>query len=303
MKKLLAIDANALIHRAFHALPSLSTDKGKLVNAVYGFLLTFFKAIKDVKPDFVVALFDFPAPTFRHKEYKEYKAQREKTPDELVDQIPLVKEVLKKFKVKILEKEGFEADDLIGCIAKRASDKNIETVVVTGDLDLLQLVDEKVKVYTLRRGVKDTVLYDEKKVEERYQGLKPSQLTDFKALRGDPSDNIPGVLGIGEKTAIELIKKFKSLEKLYKEIEKNSKKAEELKPGLKKSLKEHKKQALLSKFLVELKCDASLEEKIEDLEWGNYKEEEVIKLFKEYGFKTLISRLDDLKGKDQLKII
>ena len=274
-KKLLIIDANALIHRAYHALPLLTTKKGKLINAVYGFLLIFFKSIKDIRPDFIVATFDFPAPTFRHKKYKKYKAQRKKTPEELIQQIPIIKEILKKFRVKVIEKKGFEADDLIGYVTKKASQKKIESVVVTGDLDLLQLVDKNIEVYGLRRGVKDIILYDKEKVKERYQGLKPSQLTNFKALRGDPSDNIPGVTGVGEKTAIELVKKFKTLENLYQQLEKNSKKVKELKPALKKNLKKYKKQAFLSRFLVELKCDIPLKIDIRNLKWGDYKEKEV----------------------------
>ncbi len=304
-KKLLIIDANALIHRAFHALPSLTTKKGKLINAVYGFLLIFFKSIKDIKPDFIVATFDFPAPTFRHKKYKKYKAQRKKTPEELIQQIPIIKEVLKKFRVKVLEKKGFEADDLIGYIVKKASQKKVESVVVTGDLDLLQLVDKNVKVYGLRRGVKDIILYDKEKVKERYQGLKPSQLTNFKALRGDPSDNIPGVTGVGEKTAIELVKKFKTLENLYQQLEKDSERAKKLKPALKKNLKKYKKRAFLSKFLVELKYNIPLKINIKNLKWGDYDEKEVIEFFKDYDFQTLIPRLKEIKEKEnnQLTII
>ncbi len=296
MKRILAIDANALIHRAYHALPPLKTDKGELVNAVYGFLLIFFKAIKDLKPEYIVAAFDYPAPTFRHKEYKEYKAHREKAPEELVSQISLVKEALGAFNVKVIEKEGFEADDLIGTVARRFPKKDIETVIATGDMDLLQLVDRKVKVYGLRRGVKDTVLYDKERVKEKYGGLTPSQLTDYKALRGDPSDNIPGVAGVGEKTAIDLISRFGSLEKVYKNIDK-------LKPSLKKSLEKNKDKAFLSKHLVELKCDIPLDGAIEDLKWGGYKEEEAASFLKKYGFQTLVSRLEEIKGKDQLKII
>ncbi len=298
MKKVLAIDANALIHRAYHALPPLKTKEGDLVNSVYGFLLIFFRALKELKPQYAIAAFDYPAPTFRHKEYEEYKAHREKTPDDLISQIPIIKEALKKFKVKIIEKEGLEADDLIGCIAKKASKNNIETVIVTGDMDLLQLVNDKVKVYTSKRGVKDTVLYDKEKVKERFKGLTSSQLTDYKALRGDPSDNIPGVIGVGEKTAIDLISRFNSLEELYKDIDKK-----EIKASLKKTLKKNKDKALLSKYLVELKCDAPLNFSIEDLKWGGHKEEEVIEFLKKYQFQTLIPRLEEIKGKDQLKII
>ena len=301
-KKLLIIDANALIHRAFHALPSLTTKKGELVNAVYGFLLILFKSIKDVRPDFIVATFDFPAPTFRHKKYKKYKAQRKKTPKELTQQIPVIKEILKKFKVKILEKKGFEADDLIGYIVKKASQKKMKSVVVTGDLDLLQLVDENVEVYGLRRGVKDIILYDKEKVKEKYQGLKPSQLTDLKALKGDPSDNIPGVSGVGEKTAIELVKKFRTLESLYQQLEKNGEKVKKLSPALRKNLKKYKKQAFLSRFLVELKYNIPLKINIEDFKWGDYNEEEVVRSFEDYDFRTLIPRLKEIKEEENSQL-
>ena len=163
-KKLIIIDANAVIHRAFHALPPLTTKKGELVNAIYGFLLVFLKALKDFNPDYIVAAFDYPAPTFRHKKYKLYKATRERAPQELYDQIPKIKDFLKAFGVKILEKKGFEADDIIGTVAKAVQKRQIfpkpKTIILTGDLDALQLVDKNTKLYALRKGVKDTVLYD-----------------------------------------------------------------------------------------------------------------------------------------------
>ena len=296
-KRLIVIDSNAVIHRAFHALPPLKTKKGELVNAIYGFLLVFFKAIKEFQPDFIAATFDFPAPTFRHQKYKLYKATREKAPDELYEQIPKVKEVLENFNVPIFEKQGFEADDLIGTISKTAPKKQIlpeiETIILTGDLDALQLVDKNTKVYTLRKGVKDTVLYDKEKVEEKYGGLIPEQLVDFKALRGDPSDNIPGVFGVGEKTAITLIRKFGSLENLYQELEKNSDKVKEIQQSLRKKLLDYKDQAFVSKMLAEIKCDVPIEFNLEKCRWKGYNKEKVIELFKNYEFKTLINRLED----------
>ena len=243
-KRLIIIDSNSIIHRAFHALPPLTTQKGELVNAVYGFLLVFFKAIREFQPDFVAAAFDFPAPTFRHKKYKEYKAKRPPAPKELYQQIPKIKELLGVFGVPIFEKEGFEADDIIGTISRLAPKKQvlpeIETIILSGDLDALQLIDAWTKVYALRKGVKNVILYDEKLVKEKFQGLIPEQILDFKALRGDPSDNIPGVTGIGEKTAIELLLKFGSLDNLYKELEENSEKTKTLKPKLKETLLKYK---------------------------------------------------------------
>ncbi len=294
-KRLIIIDSNAVIHRAYHALPHLTTQKGELVNAIYGFLLVFLKAIKEFKPDFVAATFDFPAPTFRHQKYKLYKATREKAPEELYEQIPKVKEILKSFDVQIFEKEKYEADDLIGTISKSAPKKQIfpelETIILTGDLDALQLVDKNTKVYTLRKGVKDTVLYDEEKVKEKYQGLIPEQLIDFKALRGDPSDNIPGVLGVGEKTAIDLIKKFGSLENLYRELKNNTEKAGEIKQSLRKKLLDCKEQAYVSQMLAEIKKDVPIEFDLKKCCWGEYDKEKIIQIFKKYEFQTLISRL------------
>jgi len=304
-KLLIVIDCNALIHRAYHALPPLTTKKGELVNAIYGFLLVFFKALKEFQPDFVAATFDFPAPSFRHQKYKLYKAHREKAPEELYQQIPKVKEVLKSFNVQIFEKEKYEADDLIGTISKTAPKKQIfpklETIILTGDLDALQLVDENTKVYTLKKGVKDTILYDREAVKERYGGLTPEQLSDFKALRGDPSDNIPGVFGVGEKTAIALIKEFGSLENLYQEIKENSEKAKKIKQSLKKKLLDYKEQAFVSKMLAEIKSDVQINFDLQRCRWGKYDKEKVIKIFKEYEFQTLIGRLLGEKNKEPIK--
>lgn len=307
-KRLIIIDANAVIHRAFHALPPLKTKKGELVNAVYGFLLVFLRIIKEFKPEFVVATFDVPGPTFRHQKYKLYKANRPKTPDELSEQIPKIKEILEKFNIPVFEKQGYEADDLIGTISKSAPKKQvfpkIETIVLTGDLDILQLVDKNTKAYILRKGVKDIVLYDEKEVKERYQGLSPEQLTDFRALRGDPSDNIPGVTGIGEKTAISLIKDFGSLENLYKELDENEEKAKKIKASLRKKLLDYKDQAFVSKMLAEIRKDAPIEFNLEKCRWGKYDKEKVVQIFRKYDFKTLISRLSESESeKNNKKII
>lgn len=214
MPKIIIIDGNAIAHRAFHALPPLTNKEGRVLNAVYGFASILLKVIKDLKPDYLAVTFDLAAPTFRHQEYKEYKAKRVKQPQELYDQLPLIKELLRAMGISVYEKEGYEADDVIATIATSSKIKNI---IVTGDLDTLQLVDENTSVHTLKKGVSDIAVYDEKAVLERF-GLKPSQMVDYKALRGDPSDNILGVKGIGEKTATELIKKFGSIEKIYEKI-------------------------------------------------------------------------------------
>ena len=296
-KRLIVIDCNALIHRAFHALPPLATKKGEVVNAVYGFLLVFLKALKEFNPDYVAATFDFPAKTFRHKAYKEYKATRERAPEELYQQIPKVKEVLKIFGVPIYEKEGLEADDLIGAISNNASSSGsaVETIILTGDYDVLQLVKDRVKVYALSKGVKEAVLFDKEKVKEKYEGLGPEQLVDYKALRGDPSDNIPGVFGIGEKTAIMLIDKFKTLENLYRELEGVSPKIQELKESVRKKLSENKNKAFISKMLSQIKYDAPIDFNLDKCRWGDYDREKVVNMLNDYEFKSLISRLPGAK--------
>ncbi|MCX6760256.1 MAG: hypothetical protein NTW46_02845 [Candidatus Nealsonbacteria bacterium] len=310
-KKLVIFDGNALVHRAYHALPPLKSKSGELTNAVYGFLLVFLKAIKDFHPEYIAATFDLPAPSFRHIEYKLYKANRVKAPDELYEQIPKIKDILRDFNVKIFEKEGFEADDLIGTISKTAEKKQIypkiETIIVSGDADVLQLVDDKTKAYILRKGVKDIVLYDEEKVKEKYGGLLPGQLVDYKALRGDPSDNIPGVFGIGEKTAIDLIKKFGTLESIYDELKKNSEKIKEIKEAVRKKLSDYKEQAFVSKMLAEIKKDVDMDFDLKDCVWGDYDKNKVIEDFTRYSFNSLIVRLngsagpEDRDGEKQVK--
>ncbi|MCK4782056.1 hypothetical protein KAS79_04020 [Candidatus Parcubacteria bacterium] len=291
-KRLIVIDGNALVHRAYHALPPLTTKKGELVNAVYGFLLVFFRALKEFKPDYVAATFDLPGPTFRHKKYKEYKAKRQKAPDELYEQIPKIKNILREFNVPIFEQEGFEADDLIGTIALQSP---IETIIITGDLDALQLINKNTKVLALRRGVKDAVLYDEEKVKERYGGVKPEQMADLKGLKGDASDNIPGILGIGEKTAIVLIKEFGSLENLYKELDEKSEQAEKIKDSLKNKLFEYRDQAFFSKMLATIKCDVSIDFNLKNCLWKDFDKEKAIRILKDFEFYGLIKRLSEDK--------
>lgn len=287
-KRLIVIDSNSIIHRAYHALPPLTTKKGEVVGAVYGFLLVLLKALKEFQPDFVAATFDVAGTTFRHKKYKEYKAKRAKAPDELYQQIPKVKEVLKGLGIKVFEKKGFEADDLIGTISHLAPKKQvlpeIETIILSGDSDALQLIDDHTKVYTLRKGVKDTVLYDKKLVEEKYQGLTPKQLIDFKALKGDPTDNIPGVPGIGEKTAMGLIKEFGTLENLYQQLA-------EVKPKLREVLMQNKEQAFFSKELVEIYKAVPLDFNLQECQWENYDKEKASQILNNFNFYSLIPRL------------
>jgi len=294
-KTLIVIDANSVIHRAFHALPALSTKKGEMMGAVYGFLLVFLRAIKEFQPDFVISAFDTAKPTFRHKKYKEYKAKRPPMPEELKDQIPKAEEALLAFGVPVLEKEGFEADDIIGTISrlfpKKQALPKLKTIILSGDLDLLQLVDEQTRVYLLRKGVKDIVLYDKELVKERFQGLTPHQILDYKALRGDPSDGIPGVTGIGEKTAIELLLKFGSLKNIYQEIEEKTVRAKSLKPKLKETLIQYKEQAFLSKSLAQIEKNVPIELNLRDSLFGQYDKKKLAKLLEKFEFQSLIKRL------------
>ncbi|HTY12711.1 MAG TPA: 5'-3' exonuclease H3TH domain-containing protein, partial [Candidatus Omnitrophota bacterium] len=215
MPKAYLIDGNSLAYRAFYALPdTMRTSTGITSNAIYGFTTMLLKTLED-GPDFVAIAFDRPEPTFRHKEYKEYKATRDKAPPTLHEQMPYVKEIAEALSIPVFELAGFEADDVIGTLAREAEKEGYKVTIISGDLDPLQLVDDNIKVLTTRKGITDTVLYGEKEVEERYDGLKPSQLIDFKALKGDTSDNIPGVPKVGEKTAIELLKQFGTLEEIY----------------------------------------------------------------------------------------
>jgi DNA polymerase-1 len=300
-KILLVIDGNAIIHRAFHALPPLKTKKGKLVNAIYGFLLVFFKVLKEFKPDFVAATFDYPAPTFRDKLYKEYKAKRPKAPEELYQQISEIKRILKSFGVKIYEKEGFEADDIIGTIAKVAQKQqaypSIETIIITGDLDTLQLVDENTKVYLLKKGIKETDLYDRNLVKVKLQ-LTPEQIPEFKALCGDPSDNIPGVPGIGKKMATKLIKDFGSLEKIYQLIEGPSfehlSQKNKINLRIRDRLIKNKEQAFFSKKLAEIRKDVPIEFYLKDCRVENLDKEKAKEILGKYEFYSLIKRLPEI---------
>ena len=291
MKNFVIIDGNALIHRAFHALPPLKTKKGKLVNAVYGFASILFKVIQDLNPYYLVVSFDLPGPTFRNLEYEDYKAKRIKPPQELYDQIPLIKKMVSIFNIPIYEKKGFEADDIIGTIIEKIQSKKmkINSFIVTGDLDVLQLVNDNVSIYTFKKGIKDSFIYNKAEIIKRY-GLKPEQIIDFKGLKGDASDNIPGVPGIGEKTAIKLLKGFKSLEKLYEDLESGN-----LDVKLKARLLEYKEQSFFSKRLVTIKLDVPIDFNLKESKWGDYNRDKVNKFLKNLDFNSLIKRLSMIK--------
>ena len=334
--RLVLIDAFALIHRAYHALPPLTSKDGKQVNAVYGFTSALLSAIKELEPEYLAVGFDLPGPTKRHLAFKDYKAHRPATPEELKSQIPYVKEILKALNIPIVAAEGYEGEDVIAtivakCKMQNAKCKIMECIIVTGDMDVLQLVDEKTKVYSMARGVNQAVIYDEEKVKERY-GLKPSQLVDYKALRGDPSDNIPGVKGIGEKTASSLIKQFGTLEKLYQaisnyqffrqrrirlgrtisnqiansksQISKKIPKNPNISEKILRVLLENKEQAFLSQKLAKIAKYAPLEFDLATARLHDFDEQKVIELFEIFGFKSLISRLPKAeKAENQPKLL
>lgn len=281
-EKLVVIDGHALIHRAYHAIPPLTTKSGEVVNAVYGFTMILLNVIRDLKPDYCAVAFDLPGKTKRHEEYEHYKAHRTAPPDDLVSQFAIVRRVVETFNIPVFTLEGYEADDVIGTIVKNVPE-NIESFIVTGDMDELQLVDDNTKVYTMRRGFTDTVIYDEAAIKEKY-GLTPTEFIDYKALKGDPSDNIPGVAGVGEKTATDLVGTYGSLDNIYKNLE-------EIKPAVAKKLEAEKEIAYLSKKLATIHTDLSINVDLKKCLVCDYEKSKVYSLFQELGFKSLLSRL------------
>lgn len=291
-KPLVAIlDGNAIIHRAFHALPPLTTKEGVLVNAVYGFTTTLFKIIKDLHPTHLVATFDVKEKTFRHEQYLEYKAQRVAAPQELYDQIIITKQMLDTLHIKYYEAPGFEADDIIATLSKKLSDDNIDVAIITGDLDTLQLVDANISVHTFHKGFSEIVKYTPASVKERF-GFGPEGMIHYKALRGDPSDNIPGVKGVGEKTASSLIKEFKTITNLYKQLE--SKKTKDVTEKLAKLLLDNKKEVSHSLGLVTLCFDVPIKFSLDEIELQQPDAKQSFVLFQQLGFKSLLNRLDQI---------
>ena len=339
-KTLVLIDSNAIIHRAYHALPkTMSLSNGEMTNAVYGYTTTLIKVLEDLKPDYIAASFDLAGPTFRHDEYKEYKATRVKADQELYDQIPRVRELLESLNIPVYEKEGFEADDIIGTIVQKIQDTRykIQTnsqvpspksqnqiFIVTGDKDAFQLVDGNVFVYNLKHGLSNAQIVDRAEIEKDWK-LQPEDFIDLKALAGDPSDNIPGVPGIGNKTATDLLIKFDTLKKLYEKIESflsvisaqagiqdsshgspgttssptvgpeddniiKMSKEFNVKPRILKLLITNKDQAFLSQRLATIRRDVPLNFKLEDCKWGDYDKIKVKEFFEKMRFHSLLRR-------------
>lgn len=295
MKRFIIIDGNALVHRAFHAIPPLTAPDGRVINAVYGFSSILLKVLSTLQPDYMAITFDVKEKTFRDDLYPAYKAKRVKQPQELYDQIPLVKEVVRVFGIPSFEKAGFEADDVIGtiCTHPQVNTKDIEPIVLTGDLDTLQLIDKNTKVLTLKKGVSETFLYDMNAVVERF-GITPEQIIDFKALRGDLSDNIPGVRGIGEKTAAELLQHFGALENIYSALENDNPTEQHISPRVARLLLKHRKEAFLSKKLATIVTTVPLDFQLEECRIEPLDREAVITLFSQYGFHSLLNRLSTI---------
>ena len=293
-RKLVLLDSHAIIHRAYHALPEFMNSRGEPTGAIYGLATMLFKIITELKPDYIVACFDLPKKTFRHEAYEDYKGKRAKADEALVAQLISSRAFFKALFIPMYECEGFEADDLLGTIAeKNKENKNLEIVIASGDMDTLQLVEDKrVFVYTLKKGINDTILYDIEKVKSRF-GFLPIYLPDYKGLRGDPSDNIIGIKGIGEKTASTLIGEFGSIEKMYEVIKNNEDKIRKL--GITERvlnlLKEGEDEALFSKTLATIRRDAPISFQLPEHKWKDeVKKEDVAKFFRDMEFKSLQNR-------------
>ena len=292
MKKplLVLFDGNALVHRAFHAIPPLTVGKtGEIVGAVYGFTLMLLKAISELKPSHCAIAFDMKAPTFRHQLYGEYKAHRPAAPDELISQLGRVRELVSTFNIPIFELEGYEADDVLGTLSRQATDQGIESVIVTGDADTMQLVSPQVKVlYPKPRGsFSDTILYDRAAVSEKY-GVPPEHIADLKGLMGDPSDNIPGIPGVGNKTAVKLIQEFGSVEEIYAHLDEVSP------PKLQALLRQHEAVARRSKELATIVTEVPISLRLDNCQLSRYNRQRVAELFRELEFFSLLARLPEV---------
>jgi DNA polymerase-1 len=294
-KRLVILDSHAIIHRAYHALPEFTGPDGQPTGALYGLSAMLLRIIQDLKPDYLIAAYDLPKPTVRHEAYSDYKATRQKLDDALATQITTSRKVFEAFSIPIYEREGFEADDILGTVCEKLKDRaDIEIIIASGDMDTLQLVEkDRVRVYTLKKGLNDIVIYDEKAVEARY-GFPPELVPDYKGLRGDPSDNIKGVPGIGEKTATQLIQAFGSIETLYKELKKSEKKFTEngkVKPRVVELLKEHEEDAMFSKMLATIRKDAPIAFALPKEHWEiKDRLDKILALFDELGFRSLRAR-------------
>lgn len=300
-KRLVLLDVHAILHRAYHALPEFLTSKGEPTGGLYGLSTMLIKIIDDLKPDEIIACYDLPKPTYRHEAYEGYKAGRAKADDALVSQIKSSRELFEVLNIPIFAVEGFEADDLIGTLATKTGEmKDWDVVIASGDMDTLQLVSgKKIRVYTLKKGIKDTIIYDEDGVNERF-GFSPKLLADYKGLRGDPSDNIIGISGIGEKTATELIQKFGGIEDIYKQLKKDRNILLDagIKERIVKLLEEGEEEAKFSKMLGTIRRDAPVDFVPAEIDWKDrVKLDDVSNTWAKWEFRTLTNRLKDVLGR------
>ena len=294
-KTLVLLDAHAIIHRAYHALPEFLSSKGEPTGALYGLSSMLMKIITDLKPDYIVACYDLPQKTFRHEAYEGYKAGRAKTDDALILQLKNSRQIFEAFNVPIYDAPGFEADDVLGTIVQELKkDKNINIIIASGDMDTMQLIDgEKVQVYTLKKGINDTILYDEDKIVDRF-GFKPKLLPDYKGLRGDLSDNIIGIKGIGEKTATNLIINFGTIEEIYKKVKKDENVfiKSGISPRILELIKNNEEEALFSKTLAKIRIDAPINFILpKNTFWENADLKKVENVFSLFEFRSLFTRL------------
>ena len=282
MGKLVLIDGNAILHRAFHAMPPLTTTSGEPINAVYGLVSMFLRVVQDLKPDAIAVAFDEKEPTFRHKEFKEYQSQRSPTADDLSSQFEKARDFFKAVKVPIYSMQGFEADDVIGTIADKSKE---DVVIVTGDRDILQLIDDKrnIKLYMPVVGLTNAKLYGEAEALER-MGVPANEIPDYKALVGDPSDNYPGVAGIGPVTAEKLLEKYKSIDNIYAHLS-------EIDPNVRQKLKSKKDDAKLFHRLATIVRDVPIKVDYQEMKKWKIDSSEVLNLFEKFGFKTLSERI------------
>jgi len=291
MQKLLLIDGNAILHRAFHAYPpSFSDREGNPTNAIYGFYAMLLKVIAEVKPDLLTICFDRGAPTFRMNMYAGYHANRPKMADTLAPQVPRLQESLEKIGIPIEGIDGYEADDLIGSLSTEAKNAGFDVIILTGDRDLLQLVNGQVKLLMPITGITKSILMGAKDVEEKY-GIRPDQVIDYKALVGDPSDNYPGVMGIGPKTASNLLKQFDTLENIYTHLGK-------IKPELSQKLAQDAEQAMLCKKLATIHLDVPVHLEITRANIKNFEIEKFLEVFEQFNIHSLVKRLGDALGEE-----
>lgn len=291
--RLVLIDGHAILHRAYHALPqTMRNRKGELTNAVYGFTTMLLKVINDLKPSYLIVAFDTPKPTFRHTEYVGYQAQRPKMESELASQIENVRRILRAMGIPIFAVEGYEADDVIGTLAKQASKRGVEAMIVSGDRDMFQLIGPRVKIYAPVRGMSEAQIFDQKEVKEK-MGIKPKQVVDYKGLVGDASDNYPGVPGVGPKTAAQLLKEYGTIDKIYKHLV-------DLPESQARKLTEGAEMAELSRKLARIVTDAPVKLDLKKARFILTDEEKkkAVKEFKILGFKSLVERMSGGKKEE-----